>query len=88
MTHLLAFLRLGLTGLLFAQAAELRAADAFLVENGQPRAEIVIAQKPQRSVRVAAQDLQTYLEKISGAKLPIVTEPSGDGVAKLFLGKS
>ena len=64
------------------------AADAFLVENGLPRAEIVIAEKPQRSVRIAAQDLQTYLEKISGAKLPIVTEPSGAGITKVFVGRS
>jgi len=65
-----------------------QAAETLIVENGQPRAEIVIAEKPQRSVRIAAQDLQTYLEKISGAKLPIVTEPSGVGITKLFVGKS
>lgn len=74
--------------LLLSSLAAVHAADAFLIENGQPRAEIVIAEKPQRSVRIAAQDLQTYLEKISGAKLPIVTEPSGVGMTKLFVGKS
>ena len=53
------------------------AADSFIVENGQPRAEIVIAEKPLRSVRIAADDLQTFVQKMSGARLPIVTEPSG-----------
>lgn len=77
-----------LAALLLTPLAALHAANTFLVENGQPRAEIVIAEKPQRSVRIAAQDLQTYLEKIGGAKLPIVTEPSGVGMTKLFVGKS
>jgi len=44
-------------------------AESFLVENGEPRAEIVIASDPPRSTRLAAHELQTSLEKISGAKL-------------------
>lgn len=62
-------------------------AETYLVENGQPRAEIVIAERPERSVLLAADDLQTFVQKISGARLPIVTEPSGKAV-KLFVGKS
>ena len=64
-----------------------RAAQAFLVHDGQPRAEIVIAESPQRSVRLAAQELQDYVAKISGAHLPIVTKPSGHA-ARIFVGKS
>ncbi|MEN9634319.1 MAG: hypothetical protein RL077_2723, partial [Verrucomicrobiota bacterium] len=63
------------------------ATDTFLVENGQPRAEIVIAERPQRSVRLAAQELQDYMKKISGVHLPIVTQPSGRAV-KVFVGRS
>jgi len=63
-------------------------ADSFLVENGQPRAEIVIAKEPPRTTRLAAAELQTYLEKISGAKLSIVREPSGDVPVKVFVGRS
>jgi hypothetical protein len=63
------------------------AAQPLLVENGQPRAEIIISDKPQRTVRLAAQELQDYLAKISGARLPIVTEPSGKAV-KIFIGAS
>ena len=64
-----------------------QAAGLTLVEGGQARAEIIIAENPQRSVRVAAQDLQDYVQKISGAHLPIVTQPSGK-VAKIFVGRS
>jgi len=63
------------------------AADAFLVEDGQPRAEIVISDKPQRSTRLAAQELQDGIQKISGARLPIVTQPTS-GVVHVFVGQS
>lgn len=59
----------------------------WIVENGQPQAEIVIAGQPARTVRLAAADLQEYVEKISGARLPIVTTPSGKAV-KLLVGRS
>ncbi len=62
-------------------------ADTFIVQNGEARAQIVIANDPPRSVRLAAQDLQTYVEKISGAHLPIVTQPSAQNV-KIFVGRS
>jgi hypothetical protein len=63
------------------------AADTVLVEDGQPRAEIVIAEKPTRMARVAAHEFRQQIEKISGAKLPIVTQPSGNAV-KVFIGAS
>jgi len=47
-----------LTALLLTPLVSLHAADTFIVENGQPRAEIVISDKPQRSARLAAQELQ------------------------------
>jgi len=73
--------------LLLAPVASAHAAPAFIVENGEPRAEIVIAEQPQRTVRLAADDLRTYVQKISGARLPIVTQP-GDAAVKLFVGRS
>jgi tetratricopeptide (TPR) repeat protein len=63
------------------------AAESVLVDNGTPRAEIVIAADPPRSVRLAAVELQTYIEKISGARLPIVFEPSGTN-ARIYVGRS
>ncbi len=65
----------------------LMAGDVVLVENGQPKAEIVIAETPERMVRLAAHELQTYVEKISGAHLPIVTRPTA-GATQLFVGRS
>jgi hypothetical protein len=77
------FLRLHLS-FLFATSA---LAQPFLVENGQPRAEIVIAEKPTRMQRVAAHEFRQQIEKISGARLSIVTQPSGKAV-KVFIGAS
>jgi len=62
-------------------------AQSLLVENGQPRAEIIITDKPTRTQRVAAHEFRQQIEKISGARLPIVTQPSGNAV-KVFIGAS
>ena len=51
-------------------------AELFIVKDGQPRAEIIIAEKAPRATRLAAQELQTYVKKISGAQLSIGTEAS------------
>jgi tetratricopeptide (TPR) repeat protein len=59
-----------------------------LVSNGKPRAEIVIASDPPRTTRLAARELQTYVEKISGAKLSIVNEPTGNFPVSVFVGQS
>jgi len=63
------------------------AAERLLVENGQPRAEIVVALSPPRTVRLAAQELQNYVEKITGAHLAIVTQPGGAAVP-IYVGRS
>lgn len=62
-------------------------AQAVLVENGLPRAEIVISDKPTRMQRLAAHEFRQQIEKISGARLPIVTRSAGKGV-KVFIGAS
>jgi len=62
-------------------------ADRFIVEDGTPKAEIVISDSPTRMQRVAAEEFRMQIEKISGARLPIVTEPSGEAV-KIFVGAS
>ncbi|MEO1984630.1 MAG: DUF4838 domain-containing protein [Fuerstiella sp.] len=68
--------------------ASTASAESFLVERGQPRAEIVIAENPPRSTRLAARELQTYVEKISGAKLNIVTSASGTVPVTVYVGRS
>ena len=72
---------------LFAICFFVSRAPAAIVKDGQPSAEIIISATPQRSVRVAAQDLQDCIVKISGAKLPILTAPSGTAT-KIFVGQS
>jgi hypothetical protein len=81
-------------------------ADIVLVENGQPRATIVVAQAALTAIPEltdakanpttvadkaawAVRDLQVYLEKISGAKLPIVGDdaPAQAG-ARILVGRS
>ncbi len=78
----------GFTALLFSVIANAFGANALLVENGTPRAEIVIAEEPERSARLAAAELQTYVEKISGARLPIATAPSADVPVQIYVGQS
>lgn len=67
--------------------ASANAAETFLVVNGQARAEIVIAEKPARMAKLAAKEFRTYVEKVSGAKLDIVTIPS-PGKVRIYVGKS
>jgi tetratricopeptide (TPR) repeat protein len=62
-------------------------AKPFIVENGQPRAEIVIAENPLPATRLAAQELQDGIRKMSGAHLPIVNQP-GAGKTHVFVGPS
>ena len=63
-------------------------AESFIIKNGQPNTEIVVPQSPQSSVKLAANELQGYLKKITGAEIPINTEPSADFPVKIYLGTS
>jgi len=74
--------------LLCMLCGHLCAADTFIVKDGQARAQIIIAQQPPRTTKLAARELQTYVEKISGAKLTIVTRPTGDVPVKVYVGSS
>lgn len=62
------------TGLFLANATP---ADGALsvVEDGQPRAQIIIGEEPERLVKLAAEELRDYVMKISGAELPVGTTP-------------
>jgi hypothetical protein len=60
----------------------------FIVKDGQPRAQIVIAEKPPRTVTLAAAEMQSYVEKISGAKLPISTTPPANDSVAIYVGRS
>ncbi|HEY7118943.1 MAG TPA: DUF4838 domain-containing protein [Tepidisphaeraceae bacterium] len=75
-----------------------RAAALAVVTDGQPRASIVVARealapKPSESaakVRIAADDLRDFIERMSGAKLPIIADdasPTPQGTL-ILVGKS
>ncbi len=59
-----------------------------LVEEGKPVAEIVVAPERPRMVTLAALELQNVIQRMSGARLPIVTQPTEDPNHKVYLGKS
>ena len=62
--------------------------EAFIIQDGQRQAEIVVAARPTRSASLAAEELQTYVEKITGATLAIVSKPTGDVPVKIYIGES
>ena len=63
--------------------AQVNAEDRFLVDEGKAYAESIISESPARSTRLAAAELQTYVAKISGARLPIRAEPSADAPVQI-----
>ena len=74
--------------ILLCSFATIVGAESFLVEQGRARAEIVVAQRTARAAEFGAQELQAYIEKISGARLEIVIEPTADVDVKIFVGES
>ncbi len=62
--------------------------DLVLVEQGNGRASIVIPAEPSRMNKLAAEELQTFIQRLSGAELPIVTEPATDDGVNIFVGES
>ncbi len=61
--------------------------ETLMVENGRARAEIIIADNPARMTKLAAANLREYIEKITGAALPVTNAPGGAGV-KIYVGQS
>ena len=59
-----------------------------LVKNGKPCADIVIAENPPRAVKLAAIELQSHLEKISGARLAVATAPGTNVPNHIYIGRS
>jgi hypothetical protein len=63
-------------------------ADATLVENSKPLATIVIAPDANEKVRHAADELRTYIEKISGARLAVTSDTQKIDGALILVGHS
>ncbi len=65
------------------------AAEQFIVKDGKPNAQIVVAaENRSRMATLAALDLRYYIEKLTGARLPIVTNPTDEVPVKIYVGKS
>ena len=62
--------------------------EAFIVKDGQPQAEIVIADQPAHMAKMAAEELQTTVEKITGARLPITNAPGPAVPVQVYVGRS
>ncbi len=59
-----------------------------LVKDGRAVSEIMIAPDAIQAVRLAAQDLQEHLKRMSGAELPIVEVPSPGVPSRVYVGES
>jgi hypothetical protein len=59
-----------------------------LVRDGHPAADIVVPEQPPRMTRLAAEELQAYLEKISGARLQISSSPGNNLASHIYVGRS
>ncbi|MGQ9731848.1 MAG: DUF4838 domain-containing protein [Candidatus Zipacnadales bacterium] len=64
-------------------------ADAFpLARNGQPAATIVLAERPTLAAEVAAEELRSHVQLISGALLPITSEVEKVHGPRILIGES
>lgn len=63
-------------------------AQTYIVKDGKPVAQIVISEKPSRITTLASKELQACIQKISGAKLPIVTAVSDPDAVAIYVGQS
>ena len=57
-----------------------------LAEQGQTHAQIVLPSNPSTTERFAARELQSYIQQIFGAELPIVHESDGLSGPRLLIG--
>ncbi len=71
---------------LLCLAAACPARDMSLVRGGRPTAEIVVGQTPSAQARSAAEELQSFLQLMSGAKLPIVPSAGGQYAVTVLVG--
>lgn len=61
----------------------------YIVADGESEFSIVTAENADECIMTAADELQTYIEKISGAELPVITENQlADGEKAIVLGET
>jgi len=75
-----------IVGFCLMAADATRADDLVLADGGQSTYRIVVADDASPSTRHAAEELQMFLQQISGAKLPIVSDREPLGAQEIVLG--
>jgi hypothetical protein len=70
----------------FALASQASAGDLMLAENGHSAYQIVRAESASPSTKHGAEELQLFLEQMTGAKLPIVSDQQPLGPKEIILG--
>lgn len=63
-------------------------AQLVIVKDGKPLAAIVVAPDATKGEKLAADELQTHIELMSGAKLPIATEVGDTKLLRIHVGRS
>lgn len=64
------------------------ASEIVLAEGGRSPFQIVIAEQATPSTRYAAEELQRFLQEMTGAKLPVVTDATPAGPHEIVVGQS
>ncbi|NUQ64208.1 MAG: DUF4838 domain-containing protein [Pirellulales bacterium] len=82
-----------ITSVLWTLAAVLGAIRAeggelVLADQGRARATIIVAADTHPKVKAAAEELQTYIEKITGVKLPVATDAGDPSGPLVLVGRS
>jgi hypothetical protein len=75
-------------GLCLASQAVGRAQELVLAEGGQSAYQIVVADNASPSTRRGAEELQMFLEQMTGAKLPIISDQQPLGPREIILGEN
>jgi hypothetical protein len=76
------------TGLITMVLIGSSGAEVELVKDGRPMADIVVETNAIASIKLAAKDLQDYIEKMSGARLEITNAPSEMFKYHVYVGTS
>ncbi len=69
--------------------ADVRAEDSasLLIQDGRAQSQIVVPVNPPRTVKMAAEELQGYLQKLSGAEVKIASAPD-EALLNIYVGAS
>ena len=59
-----------------------------IVKDGKPNAEIIISGQPTRTQKLAAEELQAGIEKMTGARLDVTNAPGEKYPVKIYVGRS